>query len=86
MKIWLATKLLEMAASILESTPTQIEKVECPKDLSQWVNSDPKIVWFLYDLNLLPETIRTKYHVCGLRGFQRGWQAREKVEAKKNAG
>ena len=27
------------------------DKMECPKDLSEWVNSDPTIVFFLYDID-----------------------------------
>ncbi len=52
--------------------------MDCPKDLIEWVNSDPKIIYYLYDINLLPEVIKTKEQVCVLRGFMFGWIAKEK--------
>lgn len=51
-----------------------IEEVDCPRDLTNWVNSDRDIIWYLYDVNLLPEQIRTIKQVCTLRGFQFGWK------------
>jgi len=50
------------------------EEVGCPKDLVEWVNSDPMLLFYLYDCDLLPEQIHTKKEVCALRGFQFGWQ------------
>ena len=52
--------------------------MNCPKDLCEWVTANPKAMWFVYDLNLMPEQITTKEEVCALRGFQYGWVAREK--------
>lgn len=47
------------------------------KDLSQWVNETDGAVFFLYDLGLLPEEIRTRPQAAALRGFQAGWKAKE---------
>lgn len=46
----------------------------CPPDLIEWVNSDHRILWALYDVGLLPEQIRNHGQLCGLRGFQAGWR------------
>lgn len=56
-------------------------EMSCPKDLSQWVNENPKAMWFIYDLDLMPEQIHTKEEVCALRGFKKGWEARGLKEA-----
>lgn len=58
-------------------------EMECPKDLAEWANSDPKILFVLYDIDLLPEQIHTKEQVCALRGFQFGWAGYELLHLKK---
>lgn len=57
------------------------EKMSCPADLSEWVNANPKAMWFVYDLNLMPEQITNRGEVCALRGFKKGWEARGLKEA-----
>jgi hypothetical protein len=57
------------------------EKMDCPEDLSEWVNNNPKAMWFVYDLNLMPEQITNRGEVCALRGFKKGWEARGLKEA-----
>jgi hypothetical protein len=57
------------------------EKMSCPADLSEWVNANPKAMWFVYDINLMPEQITNRGEVCALRGFKYGWEARGLKEA-----
>lgn len=62
------------------------EKMSCPDDLSEWVNDNHDAMWFVYDLNLMPEQITNRGEVCALRGFRCGWEARgRKEEAERNA-
>lgn len=57
-------------------------KMDCPKDLIDWVNSDPMIVWYLWDADLLPEQVHNIKQVCALRGFKFGWET-HKLSLKK---
>lgn len=75
-----------LVGAALQPRKTTDELMDCPKDLSEWVNSDSAAMWYVYDVNLMPEQIRTKNEVCGLRGFKFGWECRklaEKAESEK---
>lgn len=83
------TFLFGMVAGVVVSAmrpkSPESELMHCPKDLSEWVNSDSAAMWYVYDVNLMPEQIKTKNQACGLRGFKFGWECRklaEKAESK----
>ena len=56
------------------------KSVDCPKDLIEWANSDNALIWYLYDVDLLPEQIHTIKQVWALRGFKFGWECRKLAE------
>jgi hypothetical protein len=51
------------------------DKVEVPQDTKDWIKNTDGAEWFLYDLNLLPECIRTREQLNGLMCFIVGWKA-----------
>jgi hypothetical protein len=80
-----ADRWADSARGDIKENAEMSEPMDCPKDLAEWVNENPAVMWFVYDVDLMPEQIRTKEEVCALRGFYYGWKACELAQkAKKN--
>jgi hypothetical protein len=45
----------------------QDKGMKCPKDLCDAVNNSDEFQWIVYDMDLMPEQIRTREQVCALR-------------------